>query len=642
MRQILTRWLIVICVNLFPPTIFCQPADSLITHWKNQLLQSKTDTARLEAITNLIWEYRMVDLHQADSLANEEMKMATRIRHPYWISMAWNDKAILALRKSDLQTALHCLHESLAIREKLGRADLLASTYSKLGNAYTQLHQTEKGLNYLFKALSHYEKLGKKIESGIILSAIGSAFVDLKDSHKAIQYLDRAASLFLDAGDDYSYHTALANMANAYADLKKPQKAIELLKKCELAFEKFGDANGLANVLGSLGLCYRQMNDQKNGLWYYQKAIRICAENGDSVGLAVYGHNLGSTFLDLGKYDSARFQFSKAERICQRLKLVEQYKMVKFSQIKLALLQSAPNQVQLLEQFKRLSDTLERQQNVSFAQEMDVRYGTELREAKIRNLSTENRLKKLEIKEKETALQNARWLILLSVGLMVSLVIGGLVYYSRQKIKSQLALSKALAEEQKRGLEAVIEAQEKERTQIAAELHDSIGQQLGALKFKLENQPEAADLLLKSMTELRQISHRMMPLTLSRFGLEKAIAELLEEVLKPAGIRFEFDTWNLPPDMPEALKLTIYRCLQEIVQNVQKHAEASHFSVQLYATQHQLIVRTEDNGKEIALENNVNGMGMLNLKTRISSQNGTLTMENGPENGLITTMRFGG
>lgn len=613
--------------------------DTTALKFKRQIQQANSDSLRLEAITQWFWEINLSQPERADSLTNIELSMARKMNSRYWTSMAWNDKAILAIRHSAFATALEYLNKSLEIRQKMNDPALLASTYYKLGSVNAQINQHQKALPYLFQALRYYQQSGRKNESGIVLAAIGTAFIHQKDPEKGIQYLNQSAALHKETGDLYSYHMVQANIANAWSELGQPKRAIPLLLACEKEFEKMGDIGSLSNVLISLGLCYRQMSDAKTGLRYYGKAYALALQNKDEQGQAILTHNIGSVFLDREQLDSARHYFTISARLCDKWDLNQEGKMLAFSFLKMIL---RPNKEAStwLQRFKNYSDSLDIQQNRAFAQEMDVKYQSELREAKIKNLANENRVKQLEIRDKENRLRQTQYLIGLLILLAILLSAAAFFYFSQLKIQNQLKLTALKAEEEQKALQAVIDAQEQERTLIAAELHDSIGQQLGALKFRIADNEPAAKMLHQSMEELRQISHRMMPLALNRYGLVVALEELFDQTLKPAGIQYSFQTIQFPESIPEKISLTLYRVAQEWVQNLLKHAQASEVSVLLQFTTGRLIFSFEDNGKGLDPTNLTPGMGLKNMQTRLAQIGGQYQFEPGETKGLRQWVRI--
>lgn len=612
--------------------------DSLTKKYSRQIQEATSDSLRLEAITQWFWEINLSQPEKADSLTNLELAMSIKMKSPYWTAMAWNDKAILAIRHSDFPTALEYLNKSLEIRLKINDPSLLASTYYKLGSVYAQINQHQKALPFLFEALRFYQKTGRKNECGIVLAAVGTAFIHQKDPKKAIQYLNQSAAIHKQTGDTYSYHMVQANVANAWSELGQSKKAIPLLLACEKEFEKWGDVGSQSNVLITLGLCYRQMGDGKTGLHYYRKAYQLATQNKDEQGQAILTQNIGSVFLDDGKLDSARSYFLKSSLICEKRSLHQEGKMLAFSFLKMIL---KPNKqaTDWLIRYKNYSDSLDIQQNRAFAQEMDVKYQTELREAKIKNLANENRVKQLEIKNKENQLRQTQYLIGFLTLLALLLSLATFFYLSRLKIRNQLRLNQLKAEEEQKALQAVIDAQEQERALIAAELHDSLGQQLGALKFRIADNEPASKMLDQSMEELRQISHRMMPLALTRYGLVPALEELFNQTLKPAGIKIGFHPIQVPENLPEKISLTLYRVAQEWVQNLLKHSQATEVSVMLQFTADRLIFSIEDNGKGLDPMAIKTGLGLTNMQTRLAQIGGHIQFEPLENGGLRQCVR---
>lgn len=189
------RILVLLAFHFIADQPYAQPSNGAASKYIRAVLEAKTDSLRLEAITQWFWEINISQPERADSLTEVEMAMARKMKSRYWISMAWNDKAILAIRHSDFPTALDYLNKSLEIRKQIGNPELLASTYNKLGTVYAQTNQHQKALPYLFQSLKYFQKIGRKNESGIVLSAIGVAFINQKDPPKCHPVSDPGGGL---------------------------------------------------------------------------------------------------------------------------------------------------------------------------------------------------------------------------------------------------------------------------------------------------------------------------------------------------------------------------------------------------------------------------------------------------------------
>ena len=216
--------------------------------------------------------------------------------------------------------------------------------------------------------------------------------------------------------------------------------------------------------------------------------------------------------------------------------------------------------------------------------------------------------------------------------------------------KQNQKLQSAILAEKERGFESVIQATEEERKRISKDLHDGIGQQLSALKMALSNmasntsdedQQEDLEIIIdqfsKSAEEVRQVSHQMMPRTLMDYGLVNAIEDLLQNSFKFSDIKYDFEHRLIVERFDERIEISLYRVLQELINNIIKHSQASEISVQLIQNKGKLLLFVEDNGK--GMNNDASdGHGLLNIKSRLDMVKGTVNYEPSPSSGTSATI----
>lgn len=139
-----------------------------------------------------------------------------------------------------------------------------------------------------------------------------------------------------------------------------------------------------------------------------------------------------------------------------------------------------------------------------------------------------------------------------------------------------------------------------------------------------------------SITEIRSISHNMVPDALQKNGLVFAVDNFIEKLnqLKEQEISFEYYGY-VENMLDDAAKLMLYRIIQEAVNNAIKYAEASTIAVQLSADEHEISLIIEDNGKGFDIENikSKNGIGLRNMQLRTDYLHGKLNIESSEKNG---------
>ncbi len=200
---------------------------------------------------------------------------------------------------------------------------------------------------------------------------------------------------------------------------------------------------------------------------------------------------------------------------------------------------------------------------------------------------------------------------------------------------------------------AVFESIEKERRRISRELHDDLGQILGSAKFKLEafgykfgkedeNLDNALEMLKKAGKELRNVIHDLHPPELERYGLATSVEDLAG-CLRERGIKVEFSNEGCRADLESRTEMMIYRIIQEIINNILKHSEASIVKILLSAGENSFI-SISDNGKgfdpeEIQKRKNYS-YGLINMVQRAEIIGGHLQINSSPGNGTEITLRI--
>jgi signal transduction histidine kinase len=303
-------------------------------------------------------------------------------------------------------------------------------------------------------------------------------------------------------------------------------------------------------------------------------------------------------------------------------------------------------------QFVSLKDSLFSEDKFRIVNELQTQYETEKREKLLAEERAENAEKDREIERQRTTN------FMLYGGIAVIILFGGaLTSRQRQKQKARLSEAKAvhqqeLVKERERGLEAVFIGIEDERQRIAKDLHDGVGQQLSGIKLSLNkftaDFPEAEQQKLKTVTEVvdnvaqdvRSLSHQMMPKALQELGLVAAIGDMLEKSLGLGDLNYDFEHFNADKRYNKRVEIGLYRICQELINNIIKHAHASHAVIQLFENKSTLILIVEDNGQGFDLASKKDGIGLMNIESRLNTVSGDVNWQPSPGSGTVATVRI--
>jgi signal transduction histidine kinase len=190
---------------------------------------------------------------------------------------------------------------------------------------------------------------------------------------------------------------------------------------------------------------------------------------------------------------------------------------------------------------------------------------------------------------------------------------------------------------------AEITIRENERKRIAADLHDSLGPLLSAVKLNISSVdievPADREILEKTagyldeiIGSMRRISHDLLPSTLERKGLLEAVREFIQQVKNKQSVDIQLYIVK-EINVPKEKEIHIFRMVQEIVHNTIKHAQARNLQIGFSEENGHLLCLTKDDGKgfdkEKALTNS-QGLGLRSLESRCEILNGILTLESSP------------
>lgn len=200
--------------------------------------------------------------------------------------------------------------------------------------------------------------------------------------------------------------------------------------------------------------------------------------------------------------------------------------------------------------------------------------------------------------------------------------------------------------------DAVLSAQEYERSDIGKELHDNVNQILGATKLyidmaRADNEKkdiyldEACLHLMNSIEEIRKISKRLIPQSMSLIGLADSIKILVDDLREIHMVNIQFNDEGIEEiDMDEKMKLNIFRIVQEQVNNILKHSSAVNAVITLKKHKNEILLCISDNGKGCDLTKKTTGVGVRNILSRVELYHGQLSIKSKPGKGYSLNVVF--
>jgi signal transduction histidine kinase len=232
-------------------------------------------------------------------------------------------------------------------------------------------------------------------------------------------------------------------------------------------------------------------------------------------------------------------------------------------------------------------------------------------------------------------------MVLLAMALIVFVI-----FHQRRVIRYQLKMQEMEAEQQKLLLRASIKSQEEERQRIAADLHDDAGPLLATARLYLsENMVNldkasqlqaifsAKQIIDETIQLVRNISHSLMPPTLKNFGLESCVNDFFQKINGSGSLNANSKFHDYKVRLRPEKELTVFRVVQELINNILKHSNASFIHLTQHSGEENMLVRIHHDGRGLNHEDflrlaksNV-GLGLKNVQSRLKVIHGDILYE---------------
>lgn len=587
---------------------------------------------------------------------NQALLIGRKANDDKILGNSYNRIGIVYDVKNIWDTALMYYDSALLHSKRVYDSITIASAYNNIGLVYWNKSMLDKAIQNFFNSLKLFEKLGKKKGVANTFNNIGLIMMEQNRNTEALVYQMKGLKIREELKDDSGINDSRLNIAINLWEQENYDSSATYFKKAIPFYQSTSNHYALGTAYNGLAMVLMSVNEYDSSLLYFDKAIQehLSVENNSKAASSLL--NKATLFNALGQIDNELNTLLKARSLLSDgsslkvlwktlFQLAEVYR--RKGQYKLA--------AELYQEAYYTKDsvfTLERDEKI---EQIKVQYETEKKEKELLFEKAENERLQKEKAESEIKIYNRnKWIIGLgSVSLIVILFI--LFILQRNKRKAQAEKDAAIIREREYGLSAVFNAQEDERKRIAKDLHDGIGQQLSAIKLNFHNvcesvksvKPEiVADLLkvekmiAETGSEVRSISHQMMPRALTELGLVDAMDDLIVNSFGKTNIKFSYDHFGLSERLPSNIEIALYRIAQELFNNIIKHAGASGVDVQLMKRENYCILIVQDDGKGIPQTGSSEGIGMININNRLSTINGDLNMDTGEGIGTTATIRI--
>ncbi|NSL86090.1 sensor histidine kinase [Chitinophaga sp. Mgbs1] len=561
-------------------------------------LAGKTSSRYHKAHADQILGYLHTVLLHKDSAMFYNNRVISRLEHEpsledlRLIVYATNNNSSIYAVNGHVRQSAEMLISNLPRLEKLQDNWGYGITIQNITACFTNMGEYQKAYPYMRKALgviekgkfSPPEKIGAYLTATHLMIRMDSLDKVNEYLQKAKIYLDEIGNPVPASGRYYSYQ------AFYYAHIRKPKEANAMLAKAEEALQQF--------------------SSRMNYYDYYFAKKNVMLWQGDYQG----ARDAALQVYKLSEEDhNNEIKLGSAKEIAEYAWEAGDYKTA----------------YGYMKKYAEFADSLKYAQTVLEVHDLETKYQTAEKEKKITRLQVEK--EQAILKSKNQYLLN----LLLGGGAGVLLLITLFLIYFYRNSKQQAAQQLREMEQQQhlQLTQTMLEAEERERTRVARDLHDGLGGTLSGIKLKLSaeqkpHSPVVEDVILQleeAIGELRTIARNMMPESLIRLGLEAALRDLCAS-LSDRNREIEFQASSISKELPLVSQVNIYRIIQELLANAIRHSHATKIIVQCIQDHNNFLITVEDNGSGFNLDSarKAKGIGLSNIYTRVNYVKGKI------------------
>lgn len=491
--------------------------------------------------------------------------------------------------------------------DSLGLDNLKTFALVNLGFVSHDLGRQEETKKYMLETIDIQLEIGNKVILGHACQSLGSVFIEQHDLDSGLYYSNKGLDYFTQAKSSYGRALCLSNLGRVFLEQKNYSQAFDNLNESLEIRKKMGRPDGMAKLEISLGSVHFAMENHKMARQHLEKGIAIAKEVKN---IAV----IKEGYLGLHEVSIAQKQYKPA---------LEYYTL-----------------------FHLYSDSLVNENNLAKVEELNISYDTEKKEQQIN-------FQEVVIAQEKAANERKFLLIIGLIVLLLLIIVIGLLLKNRLQKQQELTLKQREIEYKELQLDAVIESQEKERTRFSQDIHDGFGQLISILKLNVhtihqEENRDKKDLLFEKSSkvlddmygELKNICFNLMPQSLVQFGLIPPLREFADKINLSEKLVVEVLAFDMENRLSELQEISIYRIVQEWVNNILKYSDAARVTIQLTRDENEITLTIEDDGSgfESSKLMQGNGNGWKNIMSRTNHVKGALELDTTP--GLKGSMLF--
>lgn len=650
-----------------------------------------TDTAKIDALNELAWEFRKTNFERAKKYALEAHALSQKHKYLIGLITSMNRLGTAYIFNKQYSQAENIYLKVLTLENKAENRYGVGRASNQLSEIYRNKENFKKALFYGSKALSIFEELDKPSLVGLISNNLGLIYQNIGSYELATKYFLQSLNIREELGEEKNIAYNHMNLGVLYLAMKNYENAKGYLLKSEKIFLRYHDDYELSKIYNNLGIAYFETGNDSLAKEYYEKSLelkkKIGIKNTDS---DIY-NNLGAFYYKKGIAKVANTNFQKSLSIQNKYISKNQLKdatinlghlffqkqeydqAIKYYRETLKTSKNSQNRIESLNALYNLYlsysnkkqydsamyynnnyNALRNNIDTDYKRAIDLKQKYEQKKKENELLVKDKKISKISIEK--LSIENQKKNILIYT-LSVIFALAALLFFlflrwKGEKQKAELALKDKKLEEKKieqliqnqelKSINDMIKVQDEERKRISQDLHDRLGSMLSVAKvyyksgeeqlkknekFDFEQFQKANILLDEACQEVRNISYEMSSGVLTKFGLIAAVEDLLTIVKQAKKMEVEFIASDIENRLESDIEIHVYRIIQELLNNILKYSEAKNITVQILKISAILNVQVEDDGRGFDNRTPSKGLGLNNINSRVQSLGGNIYID---------------
>lgn len=626
---------------LMLPTFLMAEVDSLSLQYQQIQKQSIKPEVKIDSLI----AFAVDNLYKNDSIAGLAMYAALDIADKNDLAekkgkcfslLSWREEKF-----GNIRQALRYAQEAIEILKERPPGHTLIWTYNHAGWISRRLMERGKAMEYAMQALQFAEQTSDTTNIGSAYNTMAALYVELQDYDKALEYHRQSLYWRELAGNSISIAQSHGNMGIVYMRMERYEEALKAHKRGLKVAQEASNMAEVAFFYNDIGSTYLYKGDIDSSIHYLRKSIAMREEMKEMNEIAYTYNYLGEAYEKAGHIEEGERWIKKALQVAIDIENSKQnYEALESLSDFYARNQQYDSAYVYLHKHKLYGDSIHETRQEELIHELAAQYETEKKEQQIEILNREKAIQQLKLRQRNLLLVG-------TVSVLLLVMAGVYLWQNRLKTRTEARL-------QRQAVQDVLQAEERERRRIATDLHDGVGQMLSAALLNLNDAlgktpkgtsnsaaEKALALLEDSYSEMRSISHQMMPNALLKAGLASSVREFLDKI-DGEKIKVSLDVVGLDERLDEQTETVLYRVIQEAVNNVIKHAEASKLTIQLNSDSNGIDVTVEDNGQGFDKGNMLGfeGIGLRNIRSRVALLGGMLELDSLPGKGTLLAIHI--